>query len=735
MLKFSAVSGVLLLVLVNGATHGRQPDAAAQPAPGAEGERVATDEDLLKDFVHYVFIEQVAAAASMGQGLLDRNPDPVAFVKLVESSGGHRRFSDAIVRAQRHAALEPLAGRLFTLYETGKRATVRSPDAVEANIRLLTGDASARLLGRDRLRDAREYAMPQLLQALLQGQDGRLRGEVRQLMVEMGRDAVIPLATALPKLEPAMQEMVADILGDIGYPAAVPFLFELRANTTVEPTRAAAENAARKIVGVVNDAVPLADRFVDLAENYYAESPSLTIFPGESHQLLWSYNPAIGLVMNAIETPVFHEAMAMQLCERALRIDAANARAVPLWLASNFSRETDSPKDPAFVNVAYGPERRDAMYYAVAAGPGPAQHVLARGLDTSDTPLIRQSLAALEKTAGGAGLWGAGSQASTERRPLLDALRYPSRRVQYEAALALGAAGPREAFSGSDQVVRILGSAIRDAAAKYALVVTNDAERSSTLADVLRGRGYTVLPPAARLIEAEQSIADAPGVDIIVVQLPSAQTADLIDQAQANNKLRATPILALVSAQGYADQASRYIRDQRVRIARDGITGPETAEAVRQLVERATGGDIAPEEAEAYRMRALSVLRDLAVSGNTVLNVADAGGPLVTALGDASGDLKRRICEVLSYVNTRSAQQALADAAIAATGEEQVSLLATCAGSAKRFGNQLEPRHIDAIKELAASGGADAATAAAALMGSLNLPNADLVPMILGESE
>lgn len=730
--KICAVSGVMVLALVCGTAMGFR--AAEQPpeAAGRDDQPRASDEDLLKDFIHYVFIEQVTVAASMGQGLLDRNLDPVAFVRLVETSSGYKRFSDALVRAQRHPALEPIAGRLFTLYESGKRATVRSPDSVEANIKLLTGDASARLLGRDRLKEAREYAMPQLLQALLQGQDGRLRGEARQLMVEMGRDAVIPLCTALPKLEPAMQEQVADILGDIGYPAAVPFLFELRDTTKVEPTRVAAESALRKIIGVVNDAVPLADRFVDLAENYYLESPSLTVFPGESHQLLWSYDPAIGLVMTAIDTPVYHEAMAMRLCEKALRIDAGNTRAVPLWLAANFSRETDTPDDPTFVNVAYGSDRRDAMYYAVAAGPGPTQAVLARGLDASDTPLIRQALAALEKTAGGGALWGAGGAGSGERRPLLDALRYPSRRVQYEAALALGAAGPREAFNGSDQVVRILGSAIRDAAAKYALVVTSDAERNSTLSDVLRGRGYTVLPPAARLADAEQSIAEAPGIDIIVTQLPSAQTADLIDQAQAGSKLRATPILALVSAQGYADQAGRYSRDQRVWIARDGITGAETAEAVRQLVERATGGDIAPEEAAAYRMRALGVLRDLAVSGNPVLNVADASGPLVTTLGDASGEFKLRVCEVLSHVNTRTAQQAIVDAALAAGGEEQVALLGTAAGSAKRFGNQLETRHIDAIRSLASTGTGAAATAAAALMGSLNLPNADIVPLILG---
>jgi hypothetical protein len=380
------------------------------------------------------------------------------------------------------------------------------------------------------------------------------------------------------------------------------------------------------------------------------------------------------------------------------------------------------------VNPAYGKDRRDAMYYAVAGGSGPTQQVLARGIDTSDTPLIRKALEALDKTAGGASLWaGQGG-----RKPLLEALRYPNRRVQYESALALGGAGPRETFDGSDQVVRILGSAIRDASAKYAIVLSGDAERNASIADVLRTQGYTMLPPATRLADIEQAIADAPGIDVIVTDLPGAQTGDVIDQAHSNNKLRATPILAIVSTQGFADQANKYIRDQRVRMVREGVGGKEIGEAGMQLVEQATGGNITPEEADAYKARSLSVLRDLAVSGNTVLNVADASGPLVTALADAKADTKMRVAEVLSHLNTKSAQQAVTDAALAATGEEQVALLTTAAGSAKRFGNQLEARQIAAIREIATGGDAAAATAAAALLGSLNLPNAEMVPLILG---
>lgn len=741
--KFPAASGALLLVLLAGTALSAAPvlaqtdqTAPADGAAPAEGEQAnqVSNNDLLADFIHYVLIEQVEAARSMGQGLLDRQIDPAEFVKLVDSTAGVRRFQDAVVRAGRHSSLEPVSAALFRLYEDGKRTTVRSPASIAENIKLLTGDARARALGADRLRAAREYAMPQLLQALLQRQDGRLRAEVRQLMVEMGRDAVMPLAAALIDMDPASQEMVADILGDIGYPTAVPFLYQLRAHTSVAQVREASEDAIRRIVGAINDSVPVSQRFVDLADTYYRETPSVTVFTGESHQIVWDYDPGVGLIAQGIETPVYHEAMAMRLTETALREDPTNADAVPLWLAANFSREIDTPKDEGYVNPLYPDTRRDAMYYAVMSGAAPTERVLARGLDDNDTPLVRLALAALEQTAGGSSLW-TGADSAGARRPLLDALRYPSRRVQYEAALALGAAGPQEPFNGSDQVVRILGSAIRDAATKYALVISagdGAAERAATLGEVLRSQGYTVLPPATSLNDAAQSISDVPGIDLIVAQLPSASTADLIEQAHNNARLRATPILGIVSVQGYAEQANRYLRDPRVQFIREGANGQEIGTAAQALVERATGGDISPEEAEAYKTRALAVLRDLAVSGNQVLNAADASGPLVAALGPATGPVKMQIAEVLAFLPTRSAQQAVMDAAAAAEGEERVALLGKLAGSAKRFGNQLEARHIVALKEMA-TGGADAeATAAAAAMGSLNLPSGEIVPMILG---
>lgn len=725
---FAKFSLPLLLVTLAGTPVSAQPEAKPAPkaAPADQPEPKANPKQLIEDFEHYVLIDRPDVAAATGQSLLDLNLAPTEFVKAVEGTRlGVAHFNKAINRAMARKELEPIAAGLLKAYETGKLASARDPDTIAKAIKDLTGTSRQRVFATDRLKAAGEYAMPQLLGALLQKTDIRLSTAVRQVMIEMSRQAITPLVTALPDLDGADQEIVVGILGELNYTHQVPFLYELRASTQNPSVRAACEEAIRKIAVVVNDGTSVADRFVDVAGNYYSESPTLTPFPNEPNQLWWSHDPRIGLTFAAIDTSVFHEAMAMRLTERSLVLDPANQRAVSLWIASNFHRELQSPAD--YDNPAYAKDRRDAMYYAVAGGPTVSQHVLERALDAVDTPLARKAIAATEQTAGGAGLWeGLGA-----RKPLLEALRYSNRRVQYEAALALGAAQPRQAFEGSDRVVPILASAIRDASARYAVVLGAESEVQNSLAGILQAKGYTLLPTGTQLADIEQAIADAPGVDLIVSDLPSESTAALLDDARARVKLRATPVLALVSQQGYADLATKHARDSSIRIARAGLTGDEIATAAEQLLEKTDGGLLPSEEAEAYKARALSVLRDLGVSANNVLNIADAAGPLVSALSTSKGPTQALVAEVLAYVPSKSAQQALFDAAMAADGQDRVTLLGSVALSAKKTGNQLSERQITSLVELVRSGADAEATAAASLMGALNLPNANIVPLIL----
>lgn len=705
---------------------------AAKTTQGKE----ASSNELINDFVHYTLIDRADLAKSMGQALLDRAVAGADLVGLVDRSVGYRRFTQAVIRAQKQADLEPVASKLLALYESGKLSASRSPDSIAANIKQLTGTQRERLFARERLLGAGEYAVPQLLGALLDNSNPGQQAEVRQMLSDMGRQAIAPLSAALPNLSGSDQELVLHVLGDIPYPASAPFLFAVAAAPSTPQAGKVAEDAARRVTGSFNTSASLSDRFVDLANEYGQASPSLISFPDEATQPMWVFTPGAGsgLTFQSIDTRVFPSTMALHLCERALQLDPTNQRAVSSWIAANFTREIRTPE--GYVNPGYAKDRREAMYYAVAAGPAPAQVVLARALDANDAPLARRALAALEKTAGGTTLWsrttGSGAGASAgDRSPLLEALRFPNRRVQYDAALALGSAGQREAFPGSDQVVRILASATRDAGLKHVIVLSSDTERQASMSDLFRAQGYTPLPPAARLEELAQAIADAPAIDLIVTDLPSQSTQDTIERAHSDQKLRATPVLALLTAQGAKEQSARYSRDPLVRVARAGLGPKEISAAAEQLVVQASGGELKADEATLYKSRALAVLRDIAVSRSTVMNINDAQSALVASLVGSKGEMRARIAEVLSYIPQASAQNALMDAAVAAEGAERIAMLGRLTDSAKRGGNKLDAGNLARLSDLARTGKGEEATAAAALMGALALPNDRIVPLIL----
>lgn len=717
-----AARGVVVLCVVLFGSLGIGDVASGQAERG-----VRTDpRELLQDFNHFVFIMQPELAEANARALLDLGLEPVEFVGLVEDSGELQRFDEAYRRALRVPALEPVAAELWGLYESGKRARARSPQEIDRNIELLTQGLRARSLATARLLEAGEYAVPQLLDAMLQPTRQDLRGLVIPILDSMGRAAVLPLSEAVLALDPAAQEQVIRVLGGLQHTESIPYLYEVMQTTDSDSVRQAARAAIEQIQGNYDPTIPVGALYRQLGERYWSDrnTQSIVSFPGERHQLLWSYFPGLGLEPTAIYSELYHQAMTMRQAERALRLDETDRQALSLWLIANFSREKVQPE--GYDNPAYGADRREAMYYAVASGAEPVQQGLARALRERETALARSFIEALSRTAGSAGIVQGGEVDGV----LASALGYPDRRVQYDAALAIANALPREAFAGVERVVPILAGLIRDAGTRYAVVIAPTTDRQARIRSVLESQGFTVLAPAPSLSQAADAISTAPGVDLFVVDLARGETEQTITEIRRSARLGASAVLALLSGSEVASAQTRFADDHLVRVTSVGVTDEQLAAAVSQLYERAIGEPMTDGEAQSYAEAALSALRAVAIGGG-VLRVEDAAVPLVAALGETTGETRMRVAEVLSFIGTRRAQAALMDGALETTGAERIALLNATADSARRFGNLIEQRQIIRLKEIAMEGGAREATAAAALMGALNLPNPELVPLIV----
>lgn len=717
----------LSLCMTAGTTLARQD---AKPAGGTQ-EGQLSNTDLLKDFNHYVRIARYDLAAGRAQELLTRGIKPTEFVDLVEGSQEADRFQETVVRALRVTEVEAQAAQLYKLFEQGKLSRSRDPEQIKKSIENLTGSIQARLIAQQRLKAAGEYSTPQLLEALFDSGNRARQTEVQRVFVDLGRQSIAPLTAALMKVDAPRQEAIINVLANIPYKTSLPYITELAQKSTSNEVKQAAARAIERIAGSPGAAgEDVASLYLALGEDYYAEKSELVSFPGEDFQLLWTYDASAGLQMTPVRTPVFNEAMAMKAAEHALKLNPGNEKALALWVASNFSREIQSPA--GYDNPSYPKDRRDAMYFAVASGAKTSQRVLGRALDTHNTVLARRSLAAVERTAGGAALWASESNHS----PLVEALTYQNRRVQYDAALALASAQIKDKFAGSERVVPTLASAIRGADAKFAAVLAPDSERYTAIRAILEKQGYSVLSFGRTVEEIAGPVSEVPAVDVLVtVGVTPDKLSTTVDQVRANVKLAATPVLLLTSPEAYTTLRRQFERDGSVAVRQSALGDGEIGKAVEGLVEAASGGPISGDEASSYATRSVAALRDLAVSGNAVFNVSDAMLPLMGALETKDPVMQLQVADVLARIGDKKAQSAVMDAALAASGPQRVALLGKAADSAKRFGAQLDERQTKRVLELATDADAATSTAAAALAGALSLPNADLVPLILGDKK
>ena len=174
-------------------------------------------ESALDDFIHYSLVANVEFAEAFAMSILrDRVSDEAFYQMVTESKERHERFDRAIGWARFVNELEPLASELESKFEAGRTAVIRNADRLNESIDLLGGSTRQRLLAKDRLVEAGEYAVPPLLRSLAQNNDARNARNVREMFTNIGRDAVLPLSTALPYLNDETQILVSRSLGDIG---------------------------------------------------------------------------------------------------------------------------------------------------------------------------------------------------------------------------------------------------------------------------------------------------------------------------------------------------------------------------------------------------------------------------------------------------------------------------------------------------------------------------------------
>ena len=407
-------------------------------------------EENWNDFLHYTAIGRYDLSEAYAQKILDSDPDPVALLKLSQSNPTGYQI---LLKMQSHSEeLRVVSTKILKIIDDGRLMLRIDPRIIKAEISRLSTTIRGRIAAEGRLKNAGEYAISFMLEALADKSRSDEFVNISAALAKVGRDAIRPLVAALEVDDLEVKLAVVRALGEIGYGQPLAYLKYIEENDSSGQARSVATVAIGKIDKGAGQ-LPSAELFFQLGEAYYYHNESLAPSTGEFSNI-WFWDVAgQKLVRKEVNTGHFHELMAMRSCEWALRSDASIGKAIALWIASFFKSEAAVDDQPVY----FGSGHADAMTYATTAGAEYLHTALERALVEKNQAV---ALGVVEALAANAGEKSLLYRLGTEQ-PLVQALGFSDISVKYSAAIAIAVAQPNNDFVGSDLIIKNLSEAVK----------------------------------------------------------------------------------------------------------------------------------------------------------------------------------------------------------------------------------------------------------------------------------
>ncbi len=572
-----------------------------------------TLEGNYNDLLHYLNIGRFDMAKGYAQAILDSNAAPLDLFALAD---GNPQGYALIVKAKESStdtALAGLCGKVVDIIEQGRFIRRSDPKVILDEIARLSGTSRGRLNAIKHLQNAGEYAIMYMLDVL--GDDAHKAEwpDISSALGQMSKEAIRPLTAALQTNNVGVKSEIIRALGKIGYPQSLPYLKYVAEKDSSAELKALAEESIKKIDPAALK-VPAAQLCYRLGEDYYYHAESLAPSADANFANIWFWDAKNArLDSERVDKRYFNELMAMRSCEWALKADENFGQAIGLWIAAFFKAESYDVAMPGY----FGAGHANAMTYATTAGPEYLHQALARAIKDKDAQVALGVVEALSTTAGESSLF---FRVGTSQ-PLAEALSFDSKAVKFSAAIAIAAAGPKQAFPQSKLVV-------------------------------------------ANLAEALAQSSEQPSDNI---PMWNGSLADI------------------------------------------------------------------------YALRAAKVMLKIAQTRNPVLDLSAAQKALIAATKDKRVEIQMLAGQILAYLKTPEAQQAIAAMAMAESNSQDIRVTAfgSLAVSAQVNGNKLDDAAVNAIYGLVSSKDIDPGlrAAAAAAYGALNLPSQKVKTLILDQAQ
>jgi len=706
---------------------------ASPAAKGQEenGEGKSTEiASLFGDFLHFARLGKFDEADAFGKSLLE-HPDltPKA---LLEAADKDKYSHRTLITLINNTSISNRAQAIMDVIREGEYDVRKERSRIRENVDKLAGPPQMEYNAIQRLRESGEFAIPEMVDVLLDESRKGLWPRVIRALPQIGNGAVAPLVMALGIDDVNVKQNIIWALGELGYPQATPYLLKI---LTDDNQDSLIKQAAVKAIEQIHRRSPQAKMpdpalmFHKLAEQYYDEEGSVKADPRVPTANVW-YLREGRLIAVAVPTEIHGAVMAMRCCEEALLLSPDFADAIALWLAANTRREARLGMDVESAEADAGADadqtRPDnfprSIYFSRAAGPVYCHRVLGRAIEDRDKQVALGAIAALDVVAGAGSLVGAESY----KQPLIDALHFPDAEVRIKAAIALARSLPKDSFTGADVAPHVLAEAIKHRGEQQFVVVDADTTNRNRIVGELRQSGATVVADANFLAALQRARAELPSISafFLATDIESPNTVQAAESLRGEYRFATTPIVILEKPQQSHRTEQAVAAGDSIEVVDAGAEQSQLIASYEQAAETGGGASMSGDNALELALRATEALGLVAIDGNTVINTAPAVPALIFATSSPSQELRIAAADVLALIPSDEGQQAVAALALDSGNDQAVRLAAftALAESAKRSGNRLPPDQVSAVIKAAADTSNMALSAKASeSLGALNL--------------
>jgi hypothetical protein len=612
----------------------------------------------------------------------------------------HEQGTASLLRLDRVAKLDAKGRQMVEMILDGAAKHARDPDRLDKlAAQVADGSPTARREAIIELAEADRLGAAALVAALADAERNQQHAAIRDALVALEKRSIEPLVAALDSPDPTVQAQAAECLGRIGDRSAVfSLLAPALAGDAKMEVVAAAGTALHDLIGQAPSRRVAQELLAKEAQDHLQRR----VRQRESaagQVTLWQWDSGKRRpVASNLSQDSAQAQLAARLARDLYRINPELSENRRLYVVTSLehaklSGGLDQPL--RLPRSQAGAWKRGAIE-AAAMTPEVLEEALATALDQDRIAAAIAICEILGQRGSALRLYQSDSQPVT----LVDAARYPDRRVRFAAAAAVMKLNPISPYAGSSFVAEAVADLVTAAGRPRAMVAGPRADHAQSLAGLLSGLGYeTVVATSGR--ECVLGLSQSADYEFLLLDAGIGEPTILwVHDALGRDRRTARLPIGLVADQAAWEVAQRLARhDSRTLVFPQAQDEPTIAGQVRQLMEIA-GANIVP--ADVRLKHAETALGWMAATADNPHGLYDwrrHESAVQRALGVSK--LTSKAAAVLAKLGTHSSQRSLVELASQHARPLAVRQAAAAgfAQSVPRFGVQLTTDEIAAQYE------------------------------------